>query len=112
MKIKEKLSVSTLEGEKLAEWAARAQGLELNKMNAWTKNGKKTKHGYKWQYRPDINGGQAMELAKKFKIGISYNEETNTWFADALVFTEDDNPEPAICRAVVYSEYGEYVDDK
>lgn len=116
MKIKEKLSVSTLEGEKLAEWAARAQG--------WTKTKGNSKLGeYEWywnnripciEYRPDINGGQAMDLQEKFMVDVErmfggYIKAQSMQVIGSLPMTSK-NLKPAICRAVVASEYGEYVE--
>jgi len=121
-----KIKVSELEGEKLAEWAARAQ--------RWTKTKGNSKLGeYEWywndripcfEYRPDINGGQAMELVKRLNIAIVPPELSGLekWAAGSVrhyilpngqVGDHElgETPEIAICRAAVASVFGEYVDD-
>lgn len=106
-----KIKTSTLTGEKLAYWTARAQGFVKEYCNDewwWKNNNREIVCSY---YRPDIYAGQAMELQKAFKIGTSYNEDTGTWFANALMLTEHEDIEVSICRAVVASKFGEEVED-
>lgn len=71
------------------------------------------------QYHPSTNGGQAMELVKKFGIcpraHVVTNREITSWSAGSkwpwneIVDYVGETPEIAICRAVIVSVYGEEV---
>jgi len=118
-----KIKTSELKDEKLAYWAARAQGWELHGEfdgymipDSWCI---KSKYGFlavevihsKEDYRPDINGGQAMELLEKF--GERIESMLRFWFGiSSEEFMARGEKKVWICRAVVASVHGEYVDDK
>lgn len=125
-----KIKVSELEREKLAEWAARAQRWKKRDGSRWFNepqnqwiyvDSNKTFRCSVEGYRPDINGGQAMELMKKFNI-LAYPLFSGEYFATPIrsyTYEEEpiysdgqtgETPEIAICRAVVASVYGEYVE--
>jgi len=114
-----KIKVSELKGEKLAEWVARAQGWSFDDYRSEYSFDGMDGFGravdrfipYK-DYRPDINGGQAMELAKKFTLIINFEMGIVREPNSGIQYTDIINIESAICRAVVASEYGEYVEDK
>jgi len=124
-----KINVSTLEGPLLAEFVARAQGwyksIDNYGFSVWRDRGNCVTYGTK-SYSPDINGGQCFELIEEFDIWLSSyspcmdNVETNrSWIAstktthiadEEWMHGEGSTPEIAICRAVIASVYGEYVD--
>jgi len=124
--------VSELEGPLLAEFVAMAQPDKefiFSKYGVALVNIMTTPYGeYRDEedYRPDINGLQAMELVKKFNISFrtltkycSYKYEAtvplkipeeNAGVLNDIVTNCGETPEIAICRAVVASVYGEYVE--
>lgn len=116
-----KIKASDLEGVQLAEWAAKAQGWVIHNQGIlWWQESEDSDH-FIWsvkEYRPDINGGQAMELQKKFRISVldgAIADKDGLWVAGnpmkrngKHVFGE--TPKIAICLAAVTSVFGEYVD--
>lgn len=125
-----KIKVSELEREQLAEWTARAQGWSLClderiAPNWWYWIDNDDFIAYDKDYRPDINGGQAMDLVKAFpecapqytshRPGAEKRWVSRFSYASErrvlMGFMVGDEPEIAICRAVVASVYGEYVED-
>lgn len=116
-----KIKVSELEGPKLAEWVARAQGWVLGNpfgtmTDAWL-NETGNIILYEEDYRPDINGTQAMELVQKFKPMLIPLPDGD-WYAEIEPGENNgklgfgDTPAEVICRAVVASVYGEYVEEE
>lgn len=108
------IKVSDLEGEQLAEFVAKAQELIQTHQYRWVdKHGNVITDGI--PYRPDLNSAQAMELQKNFKINVLWNEALKEWICTIRNYSEvgtgvGKTPEIAICRAVVASVYGEYVE--
>lgn len=110
------IKVSDIEGEQLAEWAARAQewvyketpdDLEYLECGSWyTKNG--TFLHIKRNYRPDINSAQAMELAEKFGLQVDF-ERKMAWRERTLFGYKGETVRIAITRAAIASVYGETV---
>ena len=110
------MKVSELDGPLLGKWVAKAQGWgKVYPQRFW-----KDENG-KWvcdilTYHPHINGAQAMELVKKYRIHLYY--EDGAWIAETLyikarwgcINAYATTPEVAICRAVVASVYGGEVD--
>lgn len=124
-----KTKVSELTDEKLAERTARAQKWELVTLGygcvteVWVDDSEADyRHKYeKADYRPDINGAQAMELVNELNISVLKYEEG--YYAtlrtvdykvliDFIDFSFGESAEIAICRAVVASVYGEYVEEE
>lgn len=65
------------------------------------------------KYQPHINGGQAMELIEKFNIAASpYYGKWKAWPVElgANGIQEGESAKIAICRAVVASVFGEFVE--
>lgn len=120
-----KIKVSTLKDEKLAEWMARAQGWKIEPFDQLAYWVSKPSNNYicsVYEYRPDINGGQAMELVKKFGVSICsrYRRDGGQYWhvqvgpeepENSSLQVGQDNLNVAICRAVAVSVYGEYVED-
>lgn len=104
--------VSELFEEELSAWTARAQGWEIKSdpVTGW----------YVYydadgfyicqdnSYRPDINAGQAMGLAKKFGLIMNF-EIGEVWKCGRTYPISEDYS--AICRAVVDFVFGEYVEE-
>jgi len=121
-----KIKVSELEGSLLAEFVARAQGWTCDSdptelamcIPVWNTHVLRDdgieKTVVMRSYRPDINGGQAMELVKEFDVDVNKLGSSNEWCARVYprkgMETISDTPEIAICRAVVASKFGEYVE--
>jgi len=128
------IPVSTLEGPLLAEFVARAQGWETDVddvlVEYWCISATGEFIEYADRYRPDINGGQAMELVEEFGISIMplcksvpYSEwAASLWEKVQEYVGADGYPNEyklhegygetaliAICRTVVASKFGEYV---
>jgi len=123
------IKVSDLEGKQVAEWAARAQkwvyketpdDLEYLGCGSWYTKNLAFIH-IKKDYRPDINGTQAMELKKRFKISDTFTMD-GKWHASVVTGVDEysgypddfveqlgDTPELAITRAAIASVFGETV---
>lgn len=117
-----KTKVSELTREKLAEWTARAQWWIFSQYGDNVPYRVHSSLGYIGnvdEYRPDINAAQAMDLLLHFKFiaGFLYEENDGTpiYFCQFGRFADDreisENLNVAICRAVVASVYGEYVEE-
>lgn len=124
-----KIQVSELECERLDKWVALARGW-IVKVSPYNDYSYHYYSSYKAipadsilvkDYRPSINGWQALELVKEFGMDLFFRGSI-TWQA-LLVwrnkFGEDDviemtgpTPEIASCRAVVASKFGEYVEEE
>jgi len=109
-----KIKVSGLEGPLLAEFVARVWG-----WSKWCEQKENTTICW-WRksngslittnnYRPDTNGGQAMELAKEFNLLVDFRSNKVNYFLKND-WMSGDTVEIAICRAVVASKFGEYVE--
>jgi len=120
-----KIKVSTLEGLLLAEFVARVRGWEKDTDTGddapqWFLPDSDSFMEYVEDYRPDINGGQAMELVEEFDVWLSSSildssTKELTHFASVAPHTngaiqEGSNKKIAICRAIVASKFGEYVE--
>lgn len=108
-----RIRVSELTDEKLAEWAARAQGWVKYKQGImWWQESEEADH-FIWtmqDYRPDINVEQAMELAKKFGLVVYFAINSVSDGRGGKLY-QNNAIEIAICHAVVASVFGEEVDD-
>lgn len=113
------IKVNDLTGERLAYWVAKTRGWRkrCNSMlrNYWDKGEGRPTGIFMSDYRPDINGGQAMELVKEFKAFNLSKQTTGKWmvlYGEGGVFIFGPTPEIAICRAFVASVYGDEVEDE
>lgn len=108
---------STLTGEKLAYWTARAQRWEIDtdEITGWDFY---YDDGFPViqvdNYHPDINAGKAMELAEKFNVSLEVYENDSILAHIYMKHTQSGmkgDEEKLICRAVVDFVFGEEVDD-
>jgi len=103
------IPVSKLEGPLLAEFVARVQKWYEDSDFCWYSEEGEFKHLIE-DYRPDINGGQAMELARKYSMIVHFGS-FKAWLPDYSGGIQcGETPEIAICRVVVASQFGEYVE--
>lgn len=116
-----KIPISELEGDRLDKWVALARGwiVKVSQYNDYSY------HYYSSEkdipadstlvkdYRPSINGWQAMALVKEFKLHLYAG---GIWEAcpddNATVSGYGPTPEIAICRAVVAAKFGVYVEEE
>lgn len=122
-----KIKTSTLTGEKLAYWTARAQEFPayISEDSGRCYATIPPLRGFMC-YEPHINAGQAMELMKKYSMGVtqchpeSWDEQTVPQYIAQVGFISEPKHahsyghsyEEAICRAVVDFVFGEFVEDK
>jgi len=111
------IAVSELTGLQLAEFVARARGREIVGNGYGYANGEWLSDPSIKDYRPDINGGQAMYLLEQdYIVGHwVYIDETGSKvycveYGDEDRWFESTEFKIAICRAVVASEFGEFVE--
>ena len=110
-----KINISGLTDEQLDGWVARSQGWELIKpqLNSatwyWDTLNKITPNRSYSMYTPSTDWQQCGELIEKFKPVLHVgNVYTRCEIGDANIVAT--TPQEAICRAVVASVYGEYVE--
>lgn len=118
-----KIKVSDLNNKQLDEWVARAQGWELvfpndNLFRAWQKSDNKCDtvsiNGYSPTSDTQAGKAQVYDLQLKFEVDVNKLRSSDEWCArvfprkgiDAIA----DTPAIAVCRAIVTSIYGEYVE--
>lgn len=100
--------------DQLDYWTAKAQWWEL-KDDCWFNHGMDLgiHELHVSEYHPSTNGGQAMELVKKFEFGL-FKHMDGYWLSGEfkghlLEPSKGDTPEISICRAVIASVYGDEV---
>jgi len=116
-----KVKISDLTNEQLDRLCAEAQGWEKSTTNSiwWYKEKSIGKYPQARidTYSPTSNDAQAMALVKKLLIDLEWFSEHAGegpyWVAclqDSVWYMRGDNPNIAICRAVVAAKFGEAVE--
>jgi len=113
-----KIPITDLTNPQLDEWCARAQGLErledtdrgdvfLNTFNWWYKGARKYRRE---EYSPTTNDAQAMGLADAFGLIVTHHAK-RAWAPNYKGGIQSgETTRIAICRAVIASVFGEYVE--
>lgn len=113
--------VNDLTKKELDYWVGRSLGWSLLKQVGtlkplWTNSDGLIVSSYN-DFRPSMEWSRTGPLIKKFKIGvISAGKEKESFIAnfdglDFWVGAEMDSPQMAICRAVIFSMFGENLED-
>lgn len=107
-----KTPITDLTNPQLDEWCAKAQKLTQISEFYWIdENGNAVYDGI--PYSPTTNDAQVFELADKFGLLVNFINN-QAWYKGQMISAYNAhhgrNVRQAICRAVIASVYGEYVE--